>query len=243
VRFFDEGAVLVNFAPKDVTVTAEQIAALPGWQGPYYRFQGGQDPVTNNGAAFERVTLKGHAYGPLNAVFGDALLLVKKPTTAVSDIVIDNCDSGTSPGSRAAVLSDGWVQQGCGVGSDHYTLRCAEFRQSYGFALAQPGPAAATAIFRPSIGLTGNYEVFEWHGRLAGPQAARKEATNVPCTITCGGGRRTLAINQRSRAGQWNSLGIFPFAQGTSGDVTIGNRADGPVMADAVKFVYRRSGR
>jgi hypothetical protein len=192
----------------------------------------------NDGTLFDRVTLKGRAFGSAGVISGDAILLVKTPTTAVSDIVIDNSDSGTSPGSDAAALSAGWVQQGCGSGSKYYTLRCAEYLSSYGFAKAAAGTGNATATFRPSIGVAGKYEVFEWHGTLSDSGSLTTEASRVPCTISCAGGSRTLTVNQRAKAGQWNSLGVFPFAQGTSGSATISNRADGDVMADAFRFVY-----
>jgi hypothetical protein len=240
VRFFDMGAVMVNFSTRDVVVTAQQLSALSGYQGPYYRFQGGQDPSTNDGSLFTQVTLKGHSYisSGANWLSGDAIILVKNPTTAISDIIIDNSDSGTSPGSDAAYISPGFTQQGCGSGSDNYTLRCSEWLNTYAFAKASAGTGSATATFRPNIGLPGNYEIFEWHGKLSSSGAYTNEATNVPCIISYSGGSTTLTINQKDKAGKWNSLGQFWFAKGTSGNVTISNNANSDVIADAFKFAY-----
>jgi hypothetical protein len=44
VRYFDNGAVIVNGTGAPQTVTASDLQG-----GPYYRFQGGQVPAFNNG--------------------------------------------------------------------------------------------------------------------------------------------------------------------------------------------------
>jgi hypothetical protein len=55
-------------------------------------------------------------------------------------------------------------------------------------------------------------------------------------------GRTIKAVNQRINAGQWNSLGTYTFKKGISGNVIItAQGADGKVMADAVRFVFRNN--
>lgn len=241
VRFFDYGAVLVNISETDQHVTAQDLQALSGYEGPYWRFQGGQDPEVNNGKQFDNITLDGHTYqtGGLTPIIGDAIILVKSPTTTITDIIIDNVDFGTSPGTTTASLSSGFGQHGCNSGgpggSDYYTLRCAWNPGSYAFASA-PGASQETAVFRPTIGLAGQYEVFEWHPSLEDGS----EATNVVHTIHHSKGSTTKIVNQSSNPGQWNSLGTYTFMEGTEGSVTISaEEANGTVAADAIKFVYR----
>jgi hypothetical protein len=92
----------------------------------------------------------------------------------------------------------------------------------------------AKAIWTPDLPQAGKYEVYEWHG--ADPHY--DHATDAPYTVNYDGGSKTVMVNQRKNAGQWNKLGTFEFEEGTSGNVTLTNKANGNVVADAVKFVY-----
>jgi hypothetical protein len=51
------------------------------------------------------------------------------------------------------------------------------------------------------------------------------------------GGNDTVVANQQQSGNQWNSLGIFAFTQGGQYSVTLTDRADGYVIADAVRLV------
>ncbi len=240
VRFFDEGAVIVNITGSTITVTSNQLSNLSGYSGPYYRFQGSQDPAFNNGTQFDQVEL----YGDLGDedskhVLGDAIVLVSNPQIVVSDIIIDNVISGTSPGSEVASFSSGWQQSECGSGYEFYTLRCHNYLGSYGYAVTSPGSGSETAVYRPTIGVAGNYEVFEWHGHIGGSAEAFTEATNVPFTIVHANGSSIQTVDLSNDYGGWNSLGTYQFTTGTSNYVKLSNNANGPVMADAVKFVFK----
>jgi hypothetical protein len=49
-----------------------------------------------------------------------------------------------------------------------------------------------------------------------------------------------VLVNQQLNDGQWVSVGVYPFATGTSGSVTISNTSTAQgtyVMADAVRLV------
>ena len=48
-----------------------------------------------------------------------------------------------------------------------------------------------------------------------------------------------MPINLRGNIGKWNTLGTFKFAAGTRGNVTLTNKANGNVIADAIKFAYK----
>ncbi|MFQ5770494.1 MAG: hypothetical protein ACE5HX_08165, partial [bacterium] len=235
-RFFDTGAVIINISGTSVTVTDQELSSLGGYNGPYYRFLGGQNPEVNNGKKFDSIDLIGYTYvGYQDAqkINGDAILLVKTSQTVVSDIIIDNVEMGTSPGSRSVSLSGGFYQEeNCKAGRDFYSLRCSWNPGTFPYAISQS--SSGEARFIPTIGVSGKYEVFEWHGRLPGSQAS-----DVRYIINHADGRTTKVVNQQIKTGQWNSLGTYSFNHGTSGNVIISSAgADGAVMADAIKFVF-----
>ncbi|MCI0696924.1 putative glycoside hydrolase [candidate division KSB1 bacterium] len=242
VRFFDRGVAIANFTGGNVTIADQDLRSLSGYNGPYYRFLGGQDialngaGAMNNGQQFTSVNLGGHTYiGWRDAKYtaGDGVILVKGPQTVVSDIIIEESEAGTSVANEPAVLSNGFVLQECGAGNNYYEVRCSWNPGTYSYALASPG--AGEARFTPNIGITGAYEIFEWHGT----HKSGSLSSNARYVIHHAGGTTTKIINQQFNAGQWNSLGTYQLNKGTSNNVTISALgANGPVMADAVKFVF-----
>ena len=237
VRFFDNGVVIVNAKGKSQEVTDGDLAGLTGYEGPYYRFQGGQDADYNNGEIFTDITMDGILLNEtIGKIIGDAIILVKTPQTIISDIIVDNSSAGTSPASDVAELVGGWTNHSFG---NSYTLVEANWMDQYGYASSFPGTGSNYAIFQPTFGFAGNYEVFEWHGFYGANASEYTEAKNVPCVLSLGGGRTVeRVIDQSVNYGQWNSLGTFFFTKGTEGRVLITNKADGVVLADAFKFVY-----
>jgi len=253
VRFFDKGIVIVNAGSVSHTITDQQLRDMfptyydskdpdgDGWDG-YYFFRGGQDPSRNNGGRFTEITLLGEklSYG----MKGDAVLLTKEPTTSITDIIIDNMETDTSPGSSSAVFTGGWFNEEDMKNDYEKKIFCINIRaKSWGqvcrgyadlFSLTYSQSQSAQARFNPTINVPGPYEVFEWHGDVEG----KDEATNVKYTITYSGGTKIKMINQNENKGQWNSLGVYDFDVGTDEGVTISAEgADGIVIADAVKFV------
>ena len=70
-----------------------------------------------------------------------------------------------------------------------------------------------------------------------------QEATNVPYAISKGNTTlKSGTINQSVNPGRWNSLGIFSLPKGNSVKVTLTNRANGVVLSDAIRFVYKKNG-
>ena len=234
VKFFDGGVAVANINHTAVTVTDSDLRGLSGYDGPYWRFQGGQDPLMNSGEPFTSVELLGFTDSYAGGISGDGIILVDTPQTVIADIIIDNTDSGTSPASSPAEFSGAW-QEGCGeLGSRFYTLRCAEWFDSYGMSITSD--PNAFAVFRPTIGVTGEYEVYEWHGVPSQGAAA----TNVRYAIAHADGTADPIVNQRANPGQWNSLGKYRFDGGSQGNITVSaSGANGVVMADAIKLVYR----
>ncbi len=236
VRFFDHGAAIVNVSGAPQWVRDAELKTLAGYEGPYYRFRGGQDPDHNNGQLFDNIQLWGGKdnYGYI----GDGYLLLKAPKTIVYSIIIDNVDMGTSPGSSAPEFIGRWDQYPDPIpGNPYYTMRVADWFGMFAYAYAAPGTGESKVIYRPTIGVPGYYQVFEWH--CWHESAIDDEATNVPYTIKYRNGQKSGMINQKKDHGRWNSLGLYYFEAGTSGYVELTNQADGVVIADAVKFEYR----
>jgi len=78
---------------------------------------------------------------------------------------------------------------------------------------------------------TGDFEVFMWWSGWSSRSAS------VPVDIQHQGGTTRVVINQLQNAGQWNSLGTYPFQKGTSYKVTItSQKYPTSTCADAVKF-------
>jgi hypothetical protein len=110
--------------------------------------------------------------------------------------------------------------------------------QSWKSIYAAPGNGSASAVFSPTINVSGLYNIYEWHGWRGDYQDSYLEATNVPCRVAYSNGVKTLTVDQSKHFGQWNLLGTFRFASGGNASVTITNNANGSVIANAFKFQY-----
>ena len=99
------------------------------------------------------------------------------------------------------------------------------------------GKGLKSAVFTPAIAQAGSYPVYlRW-------AADPNRATNVPLTVNHSGGSNVITVNQRNSGAAWFKIGDFPFAAGTSGNVTIGTTGtNGYVIADAVGFGAGQSG-
>jgi RHS repeat-associated protein len=67
--------------------------------------------------------------------------------------------------------------------------------------------------------------------------AASAHASNAPYTITHAAGSTTVTKSQRTNGGQWVLLGTYNFVTSTPAKVTLTDKANGTVIADAVKLV------
>lgn len=78
---------------------------------------------------------------------------------------------------------------------------------------------------------SGQYHVYaKW-------SSSSNRASNAEYVITDDIGNTTVSVDQRTNGSIWNHLGTFSFSQGTSYQVSLSDRADGYVIADAVKLV------
>ncbi|MEV0719291.1 exo-alpha-sialidase [Asanoa sp. NPDC050611] len=151
----------------------------------------------------------------------DELTLVEGPPADVrEDVTVDNGELGfeTVAGSWSA---------GTGVAGyygSNYLSRA-------------PGTGANEVRWRPALPGDGAYEV------LVSYAPASNRATDAPYTVTHADGTDVVRVDQRvpgqpePRGGLWVSLGVFPFAAGIDGSVSLRDTASGYVIADAVRFV------
>lgn len=250
VREFTNGLVIVNDAGEPRTITSSQLASK-GFSSNFWRFQGGQQPDFNNGSKFDSVTLDGWIYQPETHYWqsGDAIILLKSPQTVVADIVVDD----ESPDRGGPFIRDNvnvsFTNKGfsynldCGTDPPEvYECPGPQFPGSWGSEpryschFAYPGNGSAEALWSPKIGLAGEYEVFEWHS-----DAPNGQATNAPFTIMHANGETTINVDQTKKGSMWNSLGVYTFSRGQSGYVKLTNNANGLVIADAIRIVYKNS--
>jgi hypothetical protein len=69
------------------------------------------------------------------------------------------------------------------------------------YSYSTTSDAGATIEFRPTIGISGKYEIFEWHPDVG------SACSSVPTEIYINGKLlTTTSINQSRNGGQWNSL-------------------------------------
>ncbi|MDQ6670548.1 MAG: hypothetical protein M3069_07295 [Chloroflexota bacterium] len=82
----------------------------------------------------------------------------------------------------------------------------------------------------------GSFEVFaRW---TSGPN----RASNATYLVTHADGVKSVSVDQRSNGGAWQSLGTFRFTPGPDNGVALTDKADGVVVADAVRFVGTAGG-
>jgi hypothetical protein len=101
------------------------------------------------------------------------------------------------------------------------------FGQSYHTHAA--GSGSAVVRWRPEVPVSGVYQVAVWF------TAHENRASNAPYKVNHANGSTTVRVDQRSRGGQWVSLGTYWFTAGAS--VELSDAADGFVVADAVRII------
>lgn len=249
VRFFDKGAVICNPTGENIIVTQNDLSALPGYSGPYYRFKGGQNPGFNTGEIFTKVDLYGSKGNRPKYNRGDGIIIFKQPTTVVSDIIIGNCyNNDTSPGSNPVELEGGWENVNTKLNDPvNYNPCYSQWDYSFenngegiGYAFTYGGRGETTATYRPSVGVAGFYAIYEWHGWVGDSPSESKEASNVPFEVFVDGNLKlSTFIDQSTNYGQWNKVIIVELPAGKNNYVKINNnRVNGLVIADALKFKY-----
>jgi len=112
--------------------------------------------------------------------------------------------------------------------TDNFCFQCHKGTATYCYHT--PGDGSCTATWTPHLNAAGEYNVYaRW---VSSPSAA----SDAPYTIYYDAGSVTVPVDQGTNGGQWNLLGTYQFAAGSSGYVVLGDNADGYVMADAVRW-------
>jgi N-acetylmuramoyl-L-alanine amidase len=143
-----------------------------------------------------------------------ASLPLATPTPSfAAELIVDNADG-------AVVIKGKWTatkETGGFIGADYL------FRT--------PGDGTSSVAWPYPFGSAGKYEVFaRWTG---GPN----RATNATYQVNFNAGQAALAVNQKNNGGTWQSLGTFDFQPGKNEGVVLTDKADGVVVADAIRFV------
>ncbi len=103
--------------------------------------------------------------------------------------------------------------------------------QGNDYLFRTPGDGKSSVTWPFPGGAAGRFEVFaRWS---SGPN----RATNATYQVTSNAGTSSVTQNQKTNGGTWQSLGQFDLQPGKGQGVTITDKADGVVVADAIRFV------
>jgi hypothetical protein len=144
------------------------------------------------------------------------LLLGFGPAATVSadELVADDASSGVQ-------ITGSWAVTSSSAGF---------FGDGYRFHVAGDGGNRVRWPF-PGSGAAASYEVFaRW---TSGPN----RASNATYVVTHAAGSTPVTVDQRSNGGAWQSLGSFRFAPGADQGVSLSDKANGVVVADAIRWV------
>jgi polysaccharide biosynthesis protein PslG len=152
-----------------------------------------------------------------------ALVLLASTTATVPAALADELVVDDGAGTVQVVGTWATSTNGSGFVGDGYRYRSAGDGSS---SLRWPFPGSAD----------GSFEVFaRWS---SGPN----RASNATYVIKSSDGTKSVSVNQRDGGGAWQSLGTFHFAPGADNGVSLSDKADGVVVADAIRFVGTPSG-
>jgi lipoprotein-anchoring transpeptidase ErfK/SrfK len=141
-------------------------------------------------------------------------LVVTPRVYAAEELVLDN-------GAPSVQVSGAWSST---------ALTPGYAGTDYLFRPASNGDATVFWPF-PSNMISGRYEVFaRW-------TSGANRATNARYWVSFDGGGMPITRNQQDNGGTWQPLGSFQFSPGKSQGVTLSDRSDGVVIADALRWV------
>jgi N-acetylmuramoyl-L-alanine amidase len=141
------------------------------------------------------------------------------PRALAAELIVDNTDG-------AVQVKGKWTQTQETPGF---------YGANYLFHTAGDGSSSVTWPFPSSSG-TGHFSVFaQWS---AGPN----RASNATYQIASSSGTTSVSVSQKTNGGGWQSLGAFDFQPNKGQGVTLTNKADGVVVADAIRFLSADAG-
>ncbi|MDQ7054804.1 MAG: hypothetical protein Q9P14_18665 [candidate division KSB1 bacterium] len=133
-------------------------------------------------------------------------MLFKRPTVLIAPIIVDNVRINmTSPGSKPAKLEGNWIQQDQGKlrNTNAYALNYGWDEYGPPYAYTHAGNGENRAIYTPTIGVAGEYDVYEWHPYHGNAEGDFMEARDVPYLIKHARGTATGTIDQSRNSGRW----------------------------------------
>ncbi len=102
------------------------------------------------------------------------------------------------------------------------------YGSGYHFRVGGTGSSTFTWPFQ---GPAGHYELFaRW-------SSGANRASNATYVVTHAAGAATVSVDQRANGGAWQSLGTFDFTANPGQGVQLSDKADGVVVADAMRWV------
>ncbi len=145
-----------------------------------------------------------------------------KPKEEAGAIVLDDAD-----GPSAVQYVGEWL-----VAQNSASVDIGYFQGTH---WAWKGNGDAKAVFTPNVPKAGTYRVYAFFG--PDPDGGYAHARKAPVIIRSASGTATKYVDLRLPKGTWIDLGVYKFAAGRKGSVTMTNNADGNVLADGVKLV------
>lgn len=141
------------------------------------------------------------------------------------------------PGSslKKAIIIDNNSEGFSKTGEWHESTRDKGYEGS-NYLWCKGGDGSSRAVFTPELKKDGNYRVFiKW---VTGKSDDR--ASDALYTVKSGDVIQSMKIDlkQIQQAGKWFMLGEYPCKKGKGVSVTLSNRANNSVVADAVMFLY-----
>jgi hypothetical protein len=146
-----------------------------------------------------------------------ATLLLTVTQSTGSEIILDNAKVGTQNPAGGRTFTGVW----CAAGA---TTRYG------GGSLYSCGPQTHQYWWTPRIPSTQTYDVYVWWS------SCPTRSSNVPITVSHGGGMTTRTFDERTGGGQWHWHGRYTFTAGTAGYVEVSD-LNGQAAANAVRFV------
>ena len=159
----------------------------------------------------------GHTLGGMRFLAGlFSLLLLVAPAARpafADDLVVDDA-------APSVQITGEWATSSASSGFSG---------SGYHYRVAGDGSSSVTWLF-PASASAGSYTVFaRW-------TSGSNRASNATYVVTHAGGSASVAVDQRSNGGDWQSLGTFSFSPGANQGVRLSDKADGIVIADAIRW-------
>jgi hypothetical protein len=167
---------------------------------------------------------------PQNAITADAVKFVyKPPTSPVTEVVIDDGDTGFSSSGGWTTVTSNWSRSCTGNNGD---ARWTRSRQ-VGFT-----DIVDYAKWQPNLPQDGDYEVWVY---FPGINNGLNDTMQAKYVVQSRWNTTPVVVSQRNNWCGWIKLGTYYFVSGNSGYVYLGDyTGDNPqnaITADAVKFV------